>query len=259
MSKSRFGGFRKGKKRFFKEWDKLSSSDIAPRPVSVSDFSYNDAEGIWNLNSTTQFEKKIRFVELLSTSFEGGTDSTFTATIPSDAKSGDLAVLFAAGDSSSASQTTPSGWTLIGAGDSGEYPRVYSYYKILENGDAGSTVSISSAVSTIFSCGIAVFSTQKEFVNVDSYGYSNNKGPSTYSSSISSSTGSGFVIAIANLVGRPPSQEPTLTMSPYSDIIDNGNMTIGYTIFNNSQTLDISISTDDTGRQSLTGFYLVVS
>jgi hypothetical protein len=252
---SRWGGFRKGRKRVK---DKNILLEPVKLPAYIDKFSYTDAEGIWNLNSTTQFEKKIRFVELLSTSFEGGTNSTFTATIPSDAKSGDLAVLFAAGDSSSTSLTTPSGWTLLGAVSSGD-PRLYSYYKLIEPGDIGSTISISSTVSTSFSCGVAVFSTQKQFVNIDSYGYSNTSSASAFSSSISSSTGAGFVIAIACLVGRPPSQQPTLTMSPYSDIIDNGNMTIGYTIFNNSQTLDISISTNDAGRQSLTGFYLVVS
>jgi len=58
MSRGRFGGFRKGKKRYFENWSILkSTSSSATAPTSIEEFSYVDAQGIWNLKSTTQFPK----------------------------------------------------------------------------------------------------------------------------------------------------------------------------------------------------------
>jgi hypothetical protein len=56
MSKGRFGGFRKGKKRYFDNWSILKSEDVAV-PETVADLDYSKAKGIWNLKSTTQFPK----------------------------------------------------------------------------------------------------------------------------------------------------------------------------------------------------------
>ena len=56
MSRSRFGGFRKGKKRYFNNWSILKSEDVAA-PETVANLDYSKAKGIWNLKSTTQFPK----------------------------------------------------------------------------------------------------------------------------------------------------------------------------------------------------------
>jgi len=56
MSRSRFGGFRKGRKRYFNNWSILKSEDVAA-PETVADLDYSKAKGIWNLKSTTQFPK----------------------------------------------------------------------------------------------------------------------------------------------------------------------------------------------------------
>ena len=59
MSRSRWGGFRRGKRILF-DWDtiKTPSAAIEETPATVQDFDYTQAQGIWNLRSTTQFKKQ---------------------------------------------------------------------------------------------------------------------------------------------------------------------------------------------------------
>ena len=57
MSRSRFGGFRKGKKRYFENWSTMRSETVNT-PETVQDLDHSKAKGIWNLRSTTQFPKK---------------------------------------------------------------------------------------------------------------------------------------------------------------------------------------------------------
>jgi hypothetical protein len=61
MSKSRWGGFRKGRRRYSNWWDELRTPDAASEsvaaPASPTEFDYTTAQGIWNLNSTMQFKK----------------------------------------------------------------------------------------------------------------------------------------------------------------------------------------------------------
>ena len=61
MSRSRWGGFRKGRQRYLEKWidlrtDKAVSESITETPA-VTEFDYTTAQGIWNLNSTVQFKK----------------------------------------------------------------------------------------------------------------------------------------------------------------------------------------------------------
>jgi hypothetical protein len=62
MSKSRWGGFRSGRKKYKDKWDDLrtpsSATALAPAPETPLDFDYTTAQGIWTLNSTTQFPKR---------------------------------------------------------------------------------------------------------------------------------------------------------------------------------------------------------
>jgi hypothetical protein len=60
---SRYGGFRVGKSRILNDWDsrKSPSSNIAA-PASIMELDYSTAQGIWNLNSTIQFNKKPRLI-----------------------------------------------------------------------------------------------------------------------------------------------------------------------------------------------------
>ena len=57
---SRFGGFRKGRKRIFQQWDdlKADSAPSANTPTAIEELDYTTAKGIWNLRSTMQFPKQ---------------------------------------------------------------------------------------------------------------------------------------------------------------------------------------------------------
>jgi hypothetical protein len=56
---SRYGGFRVGKSRILNQWEQRRSPSAATveAPKSIEEFDYSTAQGIWNLQSTTQFPK----------------------------------------------------------------------------------------------------------------------------------------------------------------------------------------------------------
>lgn len=56
MSRSRFGGMRWGKLKSAWSNIKTTSASVDP-PATIHDLAYTDAQGIWNLRSTTQFPK----------------------------------------------------------------------------------------------------------------------------------------------------------------------------------------------------------
>jgi hypothetical protein len=57
---SRYGGFRVGKFRILNQWELRRSPSAAEvqAPATIQDFDYSTAQGIWNLQSTTQFAKR---------------------------------------------------------------------------------------------------------------------------------------------------------------------------------------------------------
>ena len=59
MSKSRWGGFRKGRQIFANSWESLRTPEAVSQsiaaPTSPLEFDYTTAQGIWNLNSTVNF------------------------------------------------------------------------------------------------------------------------------------------------------------------------------------------------------------
>lgn len=59
MSRSRWGGFRIGR-RVLSEWyNRVSPSAISvEQPTTIQEFDYTTSQGIWTLNATTQFYKK---------------------------------------------------------------------------------------------------------------------------------------------------------------------------------------------------------
>ena len=190
--------------------------------------------------------------------------SILTNTIPSNALAGDFAVAMFATDLDERSQTTPAGWTLIGFGVADENPRSYLYGKILGEGEAGSTVSVTASASDSYASSISIFRGNISISSFSALNFVNVKGPATYSTTISSSGVNSPTVAIATLTGRTGPQLPTLTMTPSDAIIVNGGglpgtgaPSVGYKIYNSGTTpQDISISVDDTGRQSLSGFYV---
>lgn len=154
MSRSRWGGFFKGFRRYTNKWDDLRTSEAeaasVAAPTSPTDFDYTTAQGIWNLNSTVQFKKGPAVVVVpLSYTFVDSSTSTDSATItiPVSAQAGDIAILF---DSNVVSSpVTPSGWTSI-------YQQSITFdttvsYKILQSGEPGTSITGTGQTSTTYS------------------------------------------------------------------------------------------------------------
>ena len=107
MSRSRWGGFKRGRK-IFSNWANLSapSATIEEEPATVQDFDYTQAQGIWNLRSTTQFNKKnaSTFGTLTSTYVTSAVDGTnlttysFASTSLGGTNSNDVIVVCAGGE-----------------------------------------------------------------------------------------------------------------------------------------------------------------
>lgn len=79
MSRSRFGGFRAGKKKYLSKWETMKSpSSTVTAPTSAQNFDYSKAQGIWNLNSTIQFPKAVFSGSYITSADVGATSSSYT-------------------------------------------------------------------------------------------------------------------------------------------------------------------------------------
>lgn len=258
---------------------KLPSGSTAQRPTaSAGMVRYNSDLGLletYNGSSwvslTDPTPQRISFIDA-SYRYMGEFGSSANpaqGVIPSTAKAGDLAIAFVANDNNSTSitQSTPPGWTLIGNGTLTELPTSYLYGKILTSGDPGSTLSVTLSSGDYYAFVVAVFRTRYPITSFTTYNFVNQKGPSAYSDTISASGVTAPCLAFASLTGRYGPQVPTLTMSVNDKILSalsKGGAydipKIGYKIYESGETPDnIAISVNDTGRQSLSGFYLTVS
>jgi len=79
VSRGRFGGFFKGRKRYFNNWDDLKSENVAA-PETIADLDYSKAKGIWNLRSTIQFPKRTNLfsASYITSTSVGSTSSSYT-------------------------------------------------------------------------------------------------------------------------------------------------------------------------------------
>jgi hypothetical protein len=117
MAINRFGGFRT--RQLFSVWAQRVSPSASNTsvPKSVQDFDYTTTQGIWNLKSTTQFQKRknqapiMSFVESLD--YATGTASQAGPTIPSYVDNTHIGVLMEFTASLSGNSAPPSGWTQI--------------------------------------------------------------------------------------------------------------------------------------------------
>jgi hypothetical protein len=180
MGRSRWGGFRKGRKRYSNWWTDLRTPDAATEsveaPASPTEFDYTTAQGIWNLNSTVQFYKGNAPAEGgdggggggggggATIAFEGYASNTSTngngytinfssLTGGGVASSGDLAILIVGispyydrRSDTISQEVSSSGWTLLqgplnAVSTRGSGARIY--YKTLGAGET--SVSIGSA------------------------------------------------------------------------------------------------------------------
>jgi len=215
--------------------------------------------GIWTLNNIPDISlTSLTFVDLTSAA-TGTAAASFDCTISSSAQVGDLAIAAYAADFETVTQTTPSGWTYVGNGDNLEYPRMYVYAKILESGDPGSTLSVTPSASEGYSNQIAIFrpNAGASLTSFSTSGFVNDKGPSALSVSLSA-TGTSPSIALAFLTGRP-NQTPSMTWSGATLETVGTTLTTGYIMYSSGSTASHTITSNDTGRQSLSAFYLDIS
>lgn len=253
MSKSRWGGFRVGK-RVFKEWDILKSSSVGSfaAPISVQDFDYTTAQGIWNLQSTTQFKKK---TSISSLSFVASSvSSATTITFPTGTQSGDLVVLIEF--STTVTPSTPSGWTNIGEASTTGMLGSCSY-KVVTSDDLLSSVSgiVGTTRKTMlaFRPNGTISSVTTGSIN----GQATTSAPTNQSLIMSGVATPVIGIAhYATTSSSPTRGSSGLTMT---EVNNTTNQNSRYVIFNQGDTpTDGTITMTDGGTNVLQSFYLKI-
>jgi hypothetical protein len=144
---SRWGGFRKGRKKYTNDWDNLKAPS-ANRAESVAatpqEFSYVEAKGIWSLRSTTDFPKSNQLVPISLTFVDFTTSSGDTQpsiSIPATAQAGDLAIYYTAATGLAINKVFPPDFTEVREDHDVDDARMVSGYKILTSSDAGAALT----------------------------------------------------------------------------------------------------------------------
>ena len=180
MSRSRWGGFLKGRSRYKNWWDDLKSSraisESVEAPADITEFNYKDAQGIWNLNSTVNLRGSASggggavfegYATNSSSNGSGHTVDFSSLTGTGSAAAGDLAILImgTAGRYLNDQAIQTSGWTefsfgRLSANDTYD-ASARVYYKTLGAGET--SVQINSATGSVTSyvssaSGVLIFS-----------------------------------------------------------------------------------------------------
>ena len=201
----------------------------------------------------------------VSGAYTSGTTNSVTIPFPTATAEGDLVVLTVWTDQIQ-DQYTPTDWTLIGNGDTAEYPRGYSFYKVMTAADITTgSVDVTASASEQQTAIVLAFTPDNTINNVYATGFVNDKGPSALSITINTPDDETRpLIAVAMLTGRP-AQSPTMTWNSADSIVTdtttNGTRSAGYILYNTGLTNIISshtVTSNDTGRQSMSGFYIRV-
>lgn len=190
--------------------------------------------------------------------------NTITITWPTGTAEGDLLVTTVWVDNATPTFTTPTDWTLLGNGNTGEYPKAYTYAKLMTAADitAGSQDFVCNNASYGLT-GIALTLTPDGTISsFTARNYINAKGPSALSINIANTDVVAPTAAIAMLTGRP-SQSPVMSFSGstiQTDTTGGGTRSVGYILYDSTGTPSShSASSSDTGRQSMSGFYIDVA
>ena len=217
---------------------------------------------VWNSNGVYNgIVRKLRYIG--STGDSNATDvSSYTVSYLPSARSGDLALAMFALDEKLPTLSTPSGWTLVGNGSNTDYPRMYVFAKVLDSTDisTGSLTATPSA-SEGFTAMISIFRPYKSISSFTTRNFVNDKGSKALSVSLTTSGATPLTIAVAFLSGRP-NQSPVLTFSGATTVTDSsgsgtGTRTLGFIVYDVGETpASATITGTDTGRQSLSAFYL---
>jgi len=201
-----------------------------------------------------------------STGDSNSTDvSPYSVSYHASARSGDLALAMFAMDQSAPTLSTPSGWTLVGNGNSAEYPRMYVFAKVLDSTDISTgSLTVTPSISEGFAALISIFRPDGTIGSFTPRNFVNDKGPNALSVSLSTSGATPLTIAVAFLSGRP-NQDPVLTFSGATTATDSsgsgtGTRTLGYILYEVGDTpASATITGTDDGRQSLSAFYLDIA
>jgi len=259
--------------------DQLLANNISTFTLSVDDeltvkkLTITDPEG----EGLNQVYHKVFARELMGA---GGTGTSVDVTIPSEASVGDLSILSVwTDDTASPNHQNPTGWTYIGDTSANGTPvQGKMWYKIIESGDAGSTVTVNWTGDDIYSYLINVFEGDAPITSVDNVrNFTSARDSVAISISLSESNVNtnrdAVTIAYVNLSGRN-AQTPVMTWPEATS-----NMHIGHGFLSEaggdapdfgfigypkkikpmSKTGSQTISTDDPGQQALMGVFIEVS
>jgi len=217
---------------------------------------------VWNSNGVYDgIVSKLRYIG--STGDSNATDvSSYTVSYLPSARSGDLAIAMFALDLKTPTLSTPSGWTLVGNGDSVDYPRMYVFAKVLDSTDISTgSLTATPSVSEGFTSMISIFRPYKTISSLTPRNFDFDAGSGEPSVSLTTSGATPLTIAVAFLSGRP-NQSPVLTFSGATTATDSsgsatGTRTLGYILYEVGDTpASATITSTDTGRQSLSAFYV---
>jgi hypothetical protein len=196
----------------------------------------------------------ISFVAV-SGSMSSSNTTTASVSLPTGTQAGDFCVVGVFLDQTSVAVTTPTGWTLIGNGNTSEYPRSFVYGRIIQSGDTGFSATQDSEANMIIA---GSFRKANGITSFTSRNFANDKGVSSLSASLSSTNATVPTIAIAMMAGRT-TQSPTMTWSGATvetDTTTGGTRSLGYVIYNDGTPASHTVTSNDTGRQSLSVFYI---
>lgn len=261
--KSRWGGYKRGRSHV--STGRTVRNNTPTNPINLD---YRDAAGIWNMRSVSQFPKVQNLTMAFNShSFLGNAASvtTYTADIPTGARSGDFAVAFFNLNNTLSTMSTPTGWTLV-TNTSAQQPQTYVFYKTLTAGDLNTSISGTGATATAYSSGIMTFNGGDDTFSFTAGSSVISSSSGTVSQTIPSSSGTGRVIAVGMICGNPTTQVNTLsTANAQVTLVCNsltgmtaGNISMVYSIYNSDSTpLNVTIGTsNDAGRQACAGFYI---
>lgn len=264
---SRWGGFRKGRKRYTSDWNQLKSA-TSLREETVADapqnFSYVEAQGIWNLRSTIQFPKAnaLEAITLEYVDYASGTTST---NIPASAIAGDIAIFYASGHgtgiSSTDNPTTPNNFIRVRLNVDPADSIIYSAYKILEESDLIATLTSGINESTEY-CAVMIFRPSRTPSSLSAFsvnGQATNGDPSpqTIDMSLGPTNKSILAVAFASVTGR---ETGTTTSPTMIERIVNARSSAYYRIFN-YPTVPSNITVDiaDEGDNAIQSWGLAIS
>jgi hypothetical protein len=263
---SRWGGFRKGRRRYTKDWDELKAPS-AEREETVADtpqeFSYVEAKGIWNLNSTMQFPKSNKFEVPFSLTFVASAEDRQSIDIPTTAQAGDLVIFLntakGTGISSSDNPPVPDGFTRIRLDIDAADSIMHSCYAVLGDGYATRITGISESWEWCF---VLVFRPSRSISSVTTFsvnGQATISDPSPQTIAMSLATNYLSVLAVAFMSGTStvvPNVPASMTSVPTSVSSDRA----FYQVFNpGDQLANITVDMPDEGDNAMQSWGLAIS